>query len=99
MRRKDDADSEVAARPPDQIKHLLTATGVQSGCRLIQQNQAGIVNDCLRQLDPLFHAGRVLAHAPVAGLIKANVPHGVGCPRPGLRRRQAAHLRHVRQEF
>ena len=57
------------------------------------------MDDGLRELDALFHAGGVLFDASVAGLIKANMPHGIGGSRTSLRRREAADLRHVREKL
>ena len=51
---------------------------IQSVGRLVEQQQPGIADERLRQLDPLLHAGRVGTDLAVALLVEADVPERLG---------------------
>ena len=94
-----DRDAELAADPPDQVEHVVAAGGVETVGGLVEQHQLGVVDQRLRELDPLLHAGGVAAHRPVALLVEPDVAQDVGRPLAGGGRRQPRHPGHVDAEL
>ena len=68
--------SRTPAGPPDQLEHLVAAGRVEPVRRLVEEQQARIVDEGLGELDPLLHAGRVAADRPVALLVQPDVAGG-----------------------
>ena len=54
----------------DQVLDLATANGIEPGGRFVQDNQIGIVNQCLGQADAAGHALGKFAHGPVLGVLE-----------------------------
>ena len=82
-----------------ELEHFVAPLRVHAVRRLVEQEQIGIVHERLRQLDPLFHAGGVRLHVPVARLPEPDVEehfvgalHRVGPRKPG----ELAAVRHER---
>jgi hypothetical protein len=91
-------DAELVADLPHQRQHVVAGGRVQAVGRLVQEHQPRVVHECLCELGPLLHAGRVAAHRPVPLLGQPDVAQHVGRP---LARRgvgQAGHLAHVHDE-
>ena len=99
MGREHDADAELLAGATDEAEHLLSSAGVESGCRLVEQNHDGVVDEGLGELDALLHAGGVLFDVPVALLVEADVAEDVGGAGAGGDGGDAAHLGHVPEEL
>ena len=85
MRRDDDVDALVAGEIAHEIEHLVAPTRVHAVGRLVEEHEVRIVDQRLRQLDPLFHARGVGLDVAVARLTEADVEqhfvralHGVG---------------------
>ena len=99
VRRDDDRDSELCSRSPDQQQHLVPAGRIEAVGRLIEQEQPGIVDERLSELDALLHAGRVATDRPIALLVQPDVPEDLGGPLPRRRPRQPGHRREMRHEI
>ena len=97
--RKQDADAEFPMRLANEVEHLFAACRVETRRRFIQEDHSGIVDERLRELYALLHAGRVAADRAIALLEQAHVPQRVRRAGPCARRRQPAQLRHVREEL
>ena len=82
---QDDRDPELVAGPADELEHLVAAGGIEAVGRLVEQEQPGVVDERLGELDPLAHPGRVAADRPVALLVQADVAEDVGGPLAGGR--------------
>ena len=63
----------LCAEIADQLEHLVAALRVHAVGRLVEEQQVGIVDERLRQLDALLHAGRVGLDVAVARLAEADV--------------------------
>jgi hypothetical protein len=99
VRRDHDADPELAADAADQFEHVAPPERVEPGRRLVEKREHGVVDERLRELHALLHAGRVRAHRPVTLLEQADVPEHVRGPQPRRRAREAADLGHVGEEL
>ena len=99
VRRDHDADPELAADAADQLEHVAPPERVEPGRRLVEKREHGVVDERLRELHALLHAGRVRAHRPVTLLEQADVPEQVRGPKPRRRAREAAQLGHVGEEL
>ncbi len=76
---KDQAQALVAGQVARQLQQFFAAGRVHAVGRLVQDEQLGVVDDCRRQLEPLFHAGRIRLDLAVAGLAQSDiVQHLVG---------------------
>ena len=73
VRREDQVDALVVAEVVDQLEHLVAALRVHAVGRLVEEQQIGIVDERLRELDALLHAGRVGLEVAVARLAEADV--------------------------
>ena len=73
MARHQGGDAELHADSPDQPQHLVAPRRVQAVGRLVQQKQLGIVDQGLRQLDALLHAGGVATNRPIALFVEPHV--------------------------
>ena len=65
--------SLLCAEVADQLEHLVAPLRVHAVGRLVEEQQIGIVDERLRQLDALLHAGRVGLDVAVARLAEADV--------------------------
>ena len=74
------------------LEHLVAAGRVEPVRRLVEEEEPGVVDDRLGQLDPLAHPGGVAADRPVALLGQPHVTEDVRRPLPGGLRRQAGEL-------
>ena len=57
----------------NELEHLVAALRVHAVGRLVEEQQVGIVDERLRQLDALLHAGRVGLDVAIARLAEADV--------------------------
>src|SRR5688572_6846968 len=73
VRRHDDADAQAVAGAPDEVEHLIPPNWVEAVRRLIEEQNARIVDQCLRELRALAHAGGVARHRAVALLEEARM--------------------------
>ena len=73
-----------------QFENLLSARRVHAVGRLVENQQAGIVDQGRRQLQPLLHAGRIRIDRAVAGLAQADVVEDLMGPLQGIAARHAA---------
>ena len=73
VRREDQVDVLVVAEIADELEHLVAPLRVHAVGRLVEEQQVGIVDERLRQLDALLHAGRVGLDVAVARLAEADV--------------------------
>ena len=94
----DDGDPELGPGPPDEREHLVAAGRIEAVGRLVEQQQARVVDERLGQLDPLLHPGRVAADGAVALLVQPDVTEDLGGPFARGRARQAGHPGHVGHE-
>ena len=72
VRRNDDAQSEFVAAPVNEVQHLVALNGVESVRRLIEEDQLRVMDDRLRELDPLLLAGRHGAARPCSLFAEAD---------------------------
>ena len=98
VRGDDDRDPELAAGSKDQLQHLVAAGRIEAVRGLVEQQQPGIVDERLGELDPLLHPRRVAADRPVPLLVQAHVAEDLGGPLPGRGLRQAGHQREMRDD-
>jgi len=96
---KRNADAEFAVRLAHKVKHLLPTCRVETRGRFVEKNYRRVVHQRLGKLHPLFHAGRITAHRPVSLFKQAGVPQRIGGPRPGVRGREPANLRHMSKKL
>ena len=94
-----DRDPELLAGPEDQLEHLVAAGRVEAVRRLVEEQQARVVDERLGELDPLLHPGRVAADRPVALLVQPDVAEDLGGPLASRGARQARHQREVRDDL
>src|SRR5450759_4298940 len=73
VRRQDHRDAELAAGALDQCEHLVSAFGIETVRRFVEQEQTRIVRERLRELDPLLHARGVGANEAISLLVQAHV--------------------------
>ena len=85
VRGDQDRDAELGADPADQPEHVVAPGRVEAVRRLVEQHQLRVVDQRLRQLDPLLHAGRVAADRAVPLLVEPDVAQGVRRPLAGRR--------------
>ena len=90
VRRQDQVHALVVGEVADQLEHLVAALRVHAVGRLVEEEQVGIVDQRLGQLDPLLHAGGIGLDVAVARLAQAHVVehlvralHRVGARQPG----------------
>ncbi|GAA3317287.1 hypothetical protein GCM10020219_038380 [Nonomuraea dietziae] len=95
VRGDQDADAELGADAPDQREHLVAALRVEAVGRLVEEDQLRVVDERLRELDALLHAGGVAADGAVALLVQADVAQHVGGALAGGGARQSGDLREV----
>ena len=80
-------------------EHLVAALGVEAVRRLVEEDQARVVDEGLRELHALLHAGGVAVDLAVAGLEQADVAEDLGGALAGGGAREAADLGHVGDEL
>ena len=73
MRRQDQIHALVVAQIAHELEHLVAALRIHAVGRLVEEQQIGIVDERLRQLDPLLHAGRIGLDVAIARLAEADV--------------------------
>ena len=73
MRRENQADTLVMAKVADELEHLVAALRIHAVGRFVEEEQIGIVDDCLRELDALLHPGRVGFEVAITGLAETDV--------------------------
>ena len=95
----DDGDPEVGADAGDEAEHLVAARGVEPVRRLVEEDELGVVDERLRELDALLHARGVAADRAVALLVEPDVAQRVRGALAGDVRGQAGHARHVDEEL
>src|SRR5438094_7547770 len=98
VRRQNQVDAFVVRQIADEIEHLVAPFRVHAVGRLVEEQQIGIVNERLRQLDPLLHAGRVGFDIAVARLAEADVEQHLVRALHRVDARQAGQLAAVRHE-
>ena len=96
--RQDQIDALVVAEIVDELEHLVAPFGIHPVGGLVEEQQVGIVHERLRQLDPLFHPGRVGFDVPVAGFAKPDVEQDLVRALHGIVARQPRQLAAVRDE-
>ena len=99
MARHDDRDAELRAGPADQRQHLVAPRRIQAVGGLIEQEQPGVVDQRLGELDPLAHARGVATHGPIALLVEPHVPEDLRGPLASGPTGQPGHRRHVGHEI
>ena len=62
------------------VEHLVAAGRIEAVRRLVEQQQAWVVDERLGQLDALLHAGRVAADRAIALLEQPDVAQDLGGP-------------------
>ena len=82
-----------------QLEDLLPARRVHAVGRLVEDQQAGIVDQGRGQLQPLLHAGRVGFDRAVAGLAQADVVEDFMGPLQGIAARHAAQFARIGHEI
>ena len=90
VRRDDHVDALVVGEVADEGEHLVSPLRVHAVGGLVEEQQVGIVHQCLGQLDALLHARGVGLEVAVARLTKAHVVehlvralHGIGAGEAG----------------
>ena len=73
-----DRDAELVAGPLDQVQHLVAPGRIEAVRGLVEEQQLGVVDEGLGQLDALLHAGGVAADLAVALLVQADVAQHFG---------------------
>ena len=82
----------------DEREHLVAPGRIEAVRRLVEEQQARVVDERLGELDPLLHAGRVAADRAVALLVQADVAEDLGGPFAGRAAGQPGHPGHVADE-
>jgi hypothetical protein len=96
VRCHDHRHPELRARPVDEVEHLVAPRGIEAVRGLVEQKELRVVDECLRELDPLLHAGRVAPDGAVPLLVQAAVAQDLGRPLARGGARQPGHEREVR---
>ena len=96
---QDDRDPELGPGPPDELEHLVATRRVEPVRGLVEEEQPRVVDDRLRQLDPLAHPRGVAADRPVALLGEPHVTEDVRRALPGGLGRQAGQLASLGHEL
>ncbi len=91
-------DAELVPDLLHQREHVVAGGRVEAVGRLVEQHQARVVHQRLRELGPLLHAGRVATHRPVPLLGEPHVAQHVGRALPRRVVGQPRHLAHVHHE-
>ena len=73
MRRENQVDALVVRQVAHQLQHLVAALRVHAVGRLVEEQQIGVVDERLRQLDALLHARRIGLDVAVARFAQAHV--------------------------
>ena len=97
MRRDDRVDPEIL-EPGDEVEHFFATIRIESGGRLIEQHQFGIVDDRLGEFRPLLHAGGKLPDIPEPFFMEADEAEDVAGALARGARRQAAEFGGVPEE-
>ena len=92
-------DPELPPRAPHQVQHLVATGGIEAVRGLVQEDQARVVHERLRELHALLHARRVAADLAVALFEQAHVAQRLRRALAGGGAGQSAHLRQVRHEL
>ena len=94
-----DRDTEVAVDLRDEAEHVVAPHGIQAIRGLVEKHELWVVDQRLRELHPLSHAGGVTVDRTVALFIQADVSEDVRGPLPRRRHRESGHPRHVHNEI
>ena len=81
-------DRDFAADGAEQIQKAIALGGIQSGGGLVDDDQPGIGEQCLRNAEALLHAAgiraeRLFAHLPQIGLLQQRIHHLLALSRRG----------------
>ena len=98
VRGDQDRDPELGADAAHQRQHVVARRRVQPVGRLVQEHQSRVVDEGLRQLRPLLHAGGVAPHRAVPLLGEPDVAQYVGRALAGRDVRKPRHLAHVHDQ-
>ena len=71
MARNQTVDSETL-EPPDKPEHLVPSLRIESGKRLVKEDQLRVMHNGLRQKRSLLHPGGKLTEVPEPLLVQAN---------------------------
>src|SRR5215211_2909538 len=63
--RKKDCHAKLIGQAPDQIMHLVNARRIETICRLVEDQQFGIVQECEGEAESLTHTERIFAHTTI----------------------------------
>src|SRR4029079_8718442 len=99
VRREQHADAELAMRLSNEREHVFAPRRIETGRWFIEEDERGIVHECLAELHTLLHARRGAADRAVPFLEQSDVSQRISRSRSSTRRWQATHLGHVRQEL
>ena len=94
-----DRDAELRPDPGDELEHGGTPGRVEPVGRLVEQQQPGVTDQRLGQLDPLLHAGGVGTDQAVPLLVQPDVAQRLGRAFLGHRGRQPRHPAQVGHEL
>jgi len=92
VRRENQVDLLVMRDIANQLEHLVAPFRIHAVGGLVEEQQAGIVDQRLRQLDALLHTGRVLLDVAIARFTETDVVEHFVRALHGVRGRQAAQL-------
>ena len=98
VRGDQDRDPELGADAAHQHQHVVARRRVEPVGRLVQEHQSWVVDECLRQLRPLLHAGGVAPHRAVPLLGEPDVAQHVRGALAGCGVREPRHLAHVHDQ-
>ena len=98
VRREDQVDVLVVAEIANELEHLVAPLRIHAVGGLVEEEQVGIVDERLRELDALLHAGRVGLDVAVARLAEADVVEHLVRALHRVDRRQPGELAAVRDE-
>src|SRR5580693_3544632 len=94
-----DGDAELRPDPLDEVEHGGAPGRIEPVGRLVEQQQPGVADQGLGQLDPLLHAGGIRADQAVPLLVQTDVTQRLGRAFLGHGGRQAGHPAEVGHEL
>jgi hypothetical protein len=92
-------DPELGPGALHEVEHLVASRRIEAVGGLVEQQELRVVNQRLRQLDPLLHAGGVAADGPVTLLVEPHVAQHLRGPLPRRGGGEAGHAAHVGHEL
>jgi hypothetical protein len=84
LRGEEDRDAVVAGQPRDLVPQGAAALHVEAGGRLVEEEDARVVDERQREVEPPPHAARVAADAPAGGLGEAHAREQLVAALPSL---------------